>query len=198
MSDARTQDDLIALGRAAEAAGIDLEDLQALREFRDQGGDLLMLMKQVRQDIDHEAVRSGRKTTADMSLFSPETAAQTRVKHNFRGVDNDPLEELMRDYGFTVKEAAQLLSVSAAEIEARIQDDEAFGIGSEREWRLHDIRNLARRACGVLGDAEKAARWLRKPSRALNGQAPLSRLDSREGVEEVEALVIRVSEGIPG
>ncbi|BCO31172.1 hypothetical protein TspCOW1_12750 [Thiohalobacter sp. COW1] len=197
MTDSHSQDELIALGRAAEAAGLDLEDLQALREFRDQGGDLLMLMKRMRQELDYEAVRSGRKTAADMSLFSPETAVRTRIKHRLEGVDDDPLGVLMRDYRFTVDELASLLSMPVTNIEARIRDDDAFGLNSEPEWQLFDIRNLAYRADEVLGEAEKAARWLRKPNRALNGEAPLSRLATREGIQQVEALLEIISEGIP-
>ena len=128
MSDTLSQEELMAIGRAAEAASLDLQDLEALGEFRVQGGDLLRLMKRVRQELDHEAVRSGRRSNADMSLFSPETAAQARAKHHFRGVDDDPLEELMRDYGFKVDELAQLLSVPVADVEAHIQTDGAFGI----------------------------------------------------------------------
>ncbi|BAZ93774.1 transcriptional regulators [Thiohalobacter thiocyanaticus] len=198
MTDSHSQDELIALGRAAEAAGLDLEDLQALREFRDQGGDLLMLMKRMRQELDYEAVRSGRKTAADMSLFSPETAARTRIKHRLEDVDDDPLEVLMRDYRFTLEEVAGLLDVSKSAVEARIRDDEAFGIDSEAVWQLHDIRNLAHRALEVLGETEKAARWLHKPNLALNGETPLSRLATREGIQQIEAVLERISEGLPG
>lgn len=198
MTDTLSQDELIALGRAAETAGLDLEDLQVLREFRDQGGDLLMLMKRVRQEIDHEAVRSGRKTTADMSLFNPETAARTRVKHRFGGVGDDPFEVLMRDYRFTPEEVAGLLDVSRSAVEARLQDDEAFGFDSQAEWQLHGIRNLAYRADEVLGEAEKVARWLRKPNRALEGETPLSRLATREGIQQVEVLLENISQGLPG
>ncbi|BAZ93779.1 uncharacterized protein FOKN1_1381 [Thiohalobacter thiocyanaticus] len=157
-----------------------------------------MLMKRVRQELDHEAVRSGRKTNANMSLFSPETAAKTRVKHRFGGVCDDPLEVLMRDYRFTVDELASLLSMPVTNIEARIRDDEAFRLDSQAEWKLHDILNLANRAREVLAETEKAVRWLHKPNRALGGATPMFRLATPEGIRQIEDVLESVSEGLPG
>ena len=51
-------------------------------------------------------------------------------------------------------------------------------------------------ACEVLGDPEKAARWLRHPNRALAGRVPLSLLDTDLGACEVEAVLGRIEYGI--
>src|SRR5687768_8272800 len=61
---------------------------------------------------------------------------------------------------------------------------------SERVVRL--ARTLAR-AEAVLGDLDRAGRWLTAPNRALGLLTPLSRLDTELGGEEVEVLLARIA-----
>ena len=48
----------------------------------------------------------------------------------------------------------------------------------------------------TLGDRRKAARWLRKPNRALGGVVPLYQLDTDIGAQEVETILGRVAHGV--
>jgi putative toxin-antitoxin system antitoxin component (TIGR02293 family) len=48
----------------------------------------------------------------------------------------------------------------------------------------------------VFGDAAKAARWLRKPNRALNGLEPLRLLQTETGGRAVEELLGQIDHGI--
>ena len=48
----------------------------------------------------------------------------------------------------------------------------------------------------TLGDRRKAARWLRKPNRALGGVVPLYQLDTDIGAQEVETILGRVAYGV--
>jgi uncharacterized protein (DUF2384 family) len=48
----------------------------------------------------------------------------------------------------------------------------------------------------VLGDPEKAARWLNKPASVLAGETPASRLDSEEGVRRVTELLGQIAHGM--
>lgn len=49
----------------------------------------------------------------------------------------------------------------------------------------------------VFGDRRKSHSWLRRPNGALEGQAPLSLLDTEEGGRLVEAVLGRIAHGIP-
>ena len=62
--------------------------------------------------------------------------------------------------------------------------------------RLLRLGRLARLAEEVLGSSDKAARWLRRPNRALGGDIPLDRLDTDPGARDVEALLLRIAHGV--
>jgi putative toxin-antitoxin system antitoxin component (TIGR02293 family) len=47
-----------------------------------------------------------------------------------------------------------------------------------------------------LGSREKAARWLKRPNRALGNAIPLAHLDTDPGVRQVEDLLGRISHGV--
>lgn len=48
----------------------------------------------------------------------------------------------------------------------------------------------------TFGSQEKAATWLRRPTTALGGDAPLSLLDTSEGALIVEDLLARIDHGL--
>ena len=48
----------------------------------------------------------------------------------------------------------------------------------------------------TLGDPEKAGRWLSQPNRALDGQRPLTLLDSDAGALAVERVLGRIEHGV--
>jgi putative toxin-antitoxin system antitoxin component (TIGR02293 family) len=48
----------------------------------------------------------------------------------------------------------------------------------------------------VFGDRRKSHSWLRRPNGALDGQVPLSVLDTEEGGRRVEAVLGRIAHGI--
>jgi uncharacterized protein (DUF2384 family) len=48
----------------------------------------------------------------------------------------------------------------------------------------------------VFGNADKAARWLRKVNVSLGGRTPLSLLRSLAGAEAVEKSLIQIDHGI--
>lgn len=48
----------------------------------------------------------------------------------------------------------------------------------------------------VFGDRRKSHSWLRRPNGALDGQVPLSLLDTEEGGRLVEAVLGRIAHGI--
>lgn len=64
---------------------------------------------------------------------------------------------------------------------------------SDRLLRLARIIALAEE---TFGDKENAAFWLRRPTTALDGEAPLDLLDTDEGSRQVEILLGRIAHGI--
>ena len=48
----------------------------------------------------------------------------------------------------------------------------------------------------TFGDPTKAAAWLKRPTRALDGKAPLDLLDTEIGAGKVEQLLTRIAYGI--
>ncbi len=69
---------------------------------------------------------------------------------------------------------------------------------SEQSDRLARVVRLGARAEEALGDRDKAARWLRKPNRALGGIRPLDLLESGVGARMVERVLTRIEHGVYG
>jgi putative toxin-antitoxin system antitoxin component (TIGR02293 family) len=63
---------------------------------------------------------------------------------------------------------------------------------SDRLSRLDRIYNLA---VDVFGDSEKAAQWLKRPSRALANELPLELLDTDTGTQQVERELRQIQYG---
>ena len=69
-------------------------------------------------------------------------------------------------------------------------------LNPEQSDRLVRLARVFTEAEEVFGAPEKAHRWLRRETTALNGQAPLHLLDTDEGARMGEALLGRISHGI--
>lgn len=66
----------------------------------------------------------------------------------------------------------------------------------EQSDRLVRVVQAIAAAEATFGSAEKASEWLRRPTRALAGEVPLSLLDTSEGLREVEDLLHRIDHGL--
>ena len=62
--------------------------------------------------------------------------------------------------------------------------------------RLYRVARVAAHAFGVFGTEDNAASWLRRPNRALGGQAPIHLLDTDVGARQVEDTLGRLEHGI--
>lgn len=67
---------------------------------------------------------------------------------------------------------------------------------AEQSDRLMRVARIVALAEDAFGSEEKASRWLRRPTSALDGEAPLSLLDTEEGAREVEMILTRIEHGI--
>jgi putative toxin-antitoxin system antitoxin component (TIGR02293 family) len=66
----------------------------------------------------------------------------------------------------------------------------------EESDRLARVVRVAQAAEDALGDQENAARWLRKPNRALKGNRPIDLLESDLGSRMVERALGRIEHGV--
>lgn len=69
---------------------------------------------------------------------------------------------------------------------------------AEQSDRLTRVVRVAARAEEALGDRDRAARWLRKPNRSLQGERPIDLLESDIGARMVERVLGRVEHGVAG
>jgi putative toxin-antitoxin system antitoxin component (TIGR02293 family) len=66
----------------------------------------------------------------------------------------------------------------------------------EESDRLLRIARVTEQAEKVFADQHKAKRWLRKPSRPLNGAVPLELLRTSAGTDMVQEELVRIEHGI--
>ncbi|MBC7430731.1 MAG: DUF2384 domain-containing protein [Rubritepida sp.] len=67
---------------------------------------------------------------------------------------------------------------------------------AEQSDRLDRLLRMIGLAETTFGDARQAAIWLRRPTAALDGEAPLELLDTDVGCRMVENLLGRIAHGI--
>jgi putative toxin-antitoxin system antitoxin component (TIGR02293 family) len=72
---------------------------------------------------------------------------------------------------------------------------EQGALTAEESDRLARVARVTRRAVDALGDAGQAKQWLRRPSRALGGVAPLDLLGTDAGAELVTDELGRIEYG---
>ena len=70
-------------------------------------------------------------------------------------------------------------------------------IAKDKDAAQVDVDGVIERAAEVLGDREKALRWLGTPVRALDYATPISLLSDPAGKERVLTILTRMEHGIP-
>lgn len=99
----------------------------------------------------------------------------------------------LKDYGYTSDELYKLVAPRRT-LARRMQKKEPLTVReNDNVQRIIHISEMADR---IFGERQKAQRWLRKPSRALNGVVPLDLLASETGARLVEEELYRIEYGI--
>lgn len=89
---------------------------------------------------------------------------------------------------------AQKLGIPLRTLTRRVSQQARLTVTeSDRMVRLARVYAQARE---MIGDATRAAAWLRTPNRALGGERPLDQLDTEVGAREVEDLLGRIAFGV--
>ena len=118
-----------------------------------------------------------------------EVDLESAIREGFRP---EVVEKVMDSCGLTLKELASSLDLSPRSLQRRRQRGRLARFESDRLYRLARIVALAKHN---VGDDEKAARWLRRPNRALGGKSPLELVDTEPGARSVEDVLGRIAYG---
>jgi putative toxin-antitoxin system antitoxin component (TIGR02293 family) len=139
-------------------------------------------------ELDAIVAELGGKTVLGHSLH---TKGQLRSAIR-EGFPPEVLEKVMDSTGLNLKELAASLDLSPRSLQRRRQGGRLAPYESDRLYRLARILALAKRA---IGDDKTAARWLKRPNRALGGRSPLELIDTELGARSVEDVLGRIAWG---
>ena len=109
------------------------------------------------------------------------------------GLPYQALESIRKRLDLSLVEAAYVLHVPLRTLARRRHGRKLDAGESDRLYRL---ARIAGQAVGALGTEDKAAAWLRRPNRALNGAVPLGLLDTDLGARQVEDVLGRMAHGV--
>jgi putative toxin-antitoxin system antitoxin component (TIGR02293 family) len=118
------------------------------------------------------------------------TELRRRIK---QGLPYRSLESVRERLRLSVSEAAGVLHMPARTLARRRQ---ARRLDPDESDRLYRVARVAAHAVWVFGAEDKAARWLGRPNRALNGELPIRLLDTDVGARQVEDILGRIEHGI--
>jgi len=140
-------------------------------------------------------ISSARLVTAlgGRKVFRGRQASYSTIVDRVRaGLPYAALEALAARFSIPHEAACRLLHIPPRTLARRKKDRRLRADESDRLLRLGRV---AARAEEVLGTADKAARWLGKPNRALGGKVPLAQLDTDIGAHQVEEILGRIAHG---
>lgn len=120
---------------------------------------------------------------------------------------NHPLERVSAvRSGLPIAKVDSLLesgALTAAELDALVLPRKTLAnrrkagtLNPEQSDRLTRVARIIAIAEETFGTPEKAHKWLRRPTTALDDHAPIRLLDTDEGTRMVETLLGRISHGI--
>ena len=110
-----------------------------------------------------------------------------------QGLPYEVLRALSSAYDLDVRSLAVVLRIPPRTLARRRRERRLRPDESDRLFRVARIAALAEEA---LGGRDRAARWLKRPNRALGNAIPLDHLDTDLGARQVEDILGRISHGI--
>jgi putative toxin-antitoxin system antitoxin component (TIGR02293 family) len=120
------------------------------------------------------------------------TAAELRERIK-QGLPFRSLDSVRERLQLSVPEAASVLHMPPRTLARRRV---ARRLAADESDRLYRVARVAAQAVTALGSEEKAAAWLRRPNRALNGELPIRLLDTDVGAQQVEDVLGRLEHGV--
>ena len=99
----------------------------------------------------------------------------------------------LRKRGFTNDELYKIVAPRRTLQRREANNEQLSVVEADRVLRIKHIMEFADR---VFGDPERAHRWLRKPSRALDRSVPLDLIETEQGGRVVYDELGRIQHGI--
>lgn len=109
------------------------------------------------------------------------------------GLPYQSLESIRERLNLSLPEVAIVLHVPLRTLARRRHGRK---LDADESDRLYRLARIAAQAVAVLGTEEKAATWLRRANRALNGEVPLGLLDTDLGARQIEDVLGRIEHGV--
>jgi len=137
----------------------------------------------------------GRSTIAYAASIGVRVSdTQALIERVEKGFTYGAFENLLGLLDLTSTELADLLQIPRRTLTRRKRAGRFVTDESERLLRLSRVLDAAVEL--FEGDRNRAVKWLRSPSRALNGEAPLDMAKTEIGAHEVENLIGRLEYGV--
>ena len=115
------------------------------------------------------------------------------VELSNKGVTKDALSSLAKYFSFSVKQMAQLLSVTERTIQRYTPEKPFNRIVSEQ---ILQIAEVAAKGSEVFEGRDKFLAWMNHPNKALNDKTPMSLLKSKFGSDMVLDELGRIEHGV--
>jgi putative toxin-antitoxin system antitoxin component (TIGR02293 family) len=123
------------------------------------------------------------------------SALSKRIAQVREGLPLAELEHMAQVLGIDRVQLADILDTSLRTLQRKAEADSRLGpAASDRLARIKRIHELATH---VLGESDKAARWLTSASRGLGGEVPLQMLDTDIGTQRVQQELREIEYGMP-
>ncbi len=130
--------------------------------------------------------------TADAILDIGAKGSRDAIEATRRGLHTGKIDELVKSGRANLAEIDRLVLPRKT-----LSHRRKIGVLTpEQSDRLIRLVRVIAAAEETFGSQEKAARWLRRPTTALDGDAPISLLDTGEGSRQVEHLLARIDHGL--
>ena len=111
-----------------------------------------------------------------------------------RGLPSSVLGRMAEHLDLSTMATIESLGLAKRTIGRRLQ--EHAPLSTEQSERVVRLARVFAQAKHVLGDEAKARRWMKKPSRALGGEAPLHLLDTDIGASAVFEELGEIEHGV--
>jgi putative toxin-antitoxin system antitoxin component (TIGR02293 family) len=138
---------------------------------------------------------SGRRAGASFraQLTGSSDSLVVRKKITQTGLSGALLRSLRERLGLTIADMARVLGAGERTIIRKEQQRAALSpTESDRAYRLARVADLATQ---LIGDEDRAVRWLRTPSAYLGGETPLAMLDTEIGTDLVGESLYAIAYG---
>jgi putative toxin-antitoxin system antitoxin component (TIGR02293 family) len=140
-------------------------------------------------------ISAKRRASAVLTaISSPEATRRIELVEQIRaGFPYEMVESMTLEVGITVDELVEVGVITRRTLSHSRQAQQFSSAQSDRATRFFRIFQKAK---DTFGSKEKAIAWLRRPTRPLAENAPVTLLDTEEGARMVDDLLSRIDHGI--